>query len=76
MQYTPRGFPTFRKTPMKIFLAENLQVFQSPFFSAFSHFFSTADILPTIKRLTPRIAEFFLRGTRGKQCDGYRWFQY
>jgi len=32
LQYTPRGFPTFRKTPRKIFRAENLSVFPKSVF--------------------------------------------
>jgi len=37
VQYAPRGFPTFRKTPRKIFRAENLSVFpMSVFLGVFS----------------------------------------
>ena len=37
MQYTPRKFPTFRKTPRNIFRAENLPVFlKSVFLGVFS----------------------------------------
>jgi len=39
VQYTPRGFPIFRKTPRKIFRAENLSVFpKSVFLGVFSIF--------------------------------------
>jgi len=39
IQYTPRGFPTFRKTPRTIFRAENLSVFpKSVFLGVFSIF--------------------------------------
>ena len=39
IQYTPRGFPTFHKTPRKIFRAENLTVFpMSVFLWVFSIF--------------------------------------
>ena len=39
LQYTPRGFPIFRKTPRKIFRAENLPVFpKSAFLGVFSIF--------------------------------------
>jgi len=39
LQYTPRGFPTFRKTPRKIFRAENLTIFpKSVFLRVFSIF--------------------------------------
>jgi len=68
IQYTPRGFPTFRKTPRKIFRTENLPVFsKSVFLGVFS-------IFPP--RTFYRPSEVFLRGTQRKQNGGYRWFKY
>ena len=39
IQYTPRGFLTFRKTPRKMFRAENLSVFPKSVLSVFPKFF-------------------------------------
>jgi len=39
IQYTPRGFPTFRKTPRKIFRAENLPLFPKSVFLGFFSLF-------------------------------------
>jgi len=52
IQYTPCGFPTFRKTPRKIFRAENLPVFpKSVLLGVFSIFPPRTFYTPSVDKL-------------------------
>ena len=74
VQYTPRGFPTFRKTPRKIFRAENLPVFpESVFLECFSFFLPRIFYQPSIDKLRElsRFSSAKLGGNKMAAIDDY-----